>query len=59
MHLRPPAVSVTQPHASTVCLATKRSRPRTPGLAAAQLAWLTDDMLKPSTRTGGIAARLK
>src|SRR5580658_6126591 len=23
-----------------------------------QLAWLTDDMLKPSTRTGGIAARL-
>ncbi len=24
-----------------------------------QLAWLTEDMLKPSTRTGGIAARLK
>ncbi len=24
-----------------------------------QLAWLTEDMLKPSTRTGGIAARVK
>ena len=24
-----------------------------------QLAWLTEDMLKPSTRTGGMAARLK
>jgi len=27
--------------------------------ATPQLAGLTDDMLKPSTRTGGIAARLK
>ena len=24
-----------------------------------QLAWLTDDMLKPSTRSGGMAARVK
>jgi hypothetical protein len=24
-----------------------------------QLAWLTEDMLKPSTRSGGIAVRLK
>ena len=33
-----------------------RQRPqRRPG----QLAWLTDDMLNPSTRTGGIDTRLK
>jgi hypothetical protein len=31
-----------------------------PHLARAnQLAWLTEDILKASTRTGGIAARLK
>jgi len=32
---------------------------RMSGFGAGQLAWLTDDMLKPSTRTGGMAARLK
>jgi hypothetical protein len=36
--------------------AQPRDPPRSRGN---QLAWLTDDMLKPSIRTGGIAARLK
>ena len=31
----------------------------TPPRLSDQLAWLTEDMLKASTRTGGIAARLK
>lgn len=36
-----------------------RSPDQLTGSLIPQLAWLTDDMLKPSTRTGGMAARVK
>jgi len=47
------------PHSSTV---SRRQRTGyTTGVPGwhAQLAWLTDDMLNASTRSGGMAARLK
>jgi hypothetical protein len=61
---------MTYPHASTVCLGAKLAAAASrlaPGALEAgprpepahQLAWLTEDILKASTRTGGIAARLK
>ena len=40
--------------ASTASGSNWQQKGRTP-----QLAWLTDDMLKPSTRSAGIAVRLK
>src|SRR5580658_9036237 len=64
VHLRPPsAAGLTRPHPSTVCprrgpsdtaLSASGARASASRRAAAQLAWLTDDMLNPSTRTGGI-----
>ncbi len=41
------------------CLQAAADGTPTPPRPATQLAWLTEDMLKASTRTGGIAARVK
>ena len=55
--------AVPDPHAATVFPARRIHQRRPAGPLRSerrgQLAWLTDDMLKPSTRTGGITTRLK
>ena len=37
----------------------EKERPEASEGQGSQLAWLTEDMLKPSTRSGGMAERLK
>jgi hypothetical protein len=55
-----PAPGMPYPHPPTVSLPEQAGYTRAGQNARpAQLAWLTDDMLKASTRSGGIAARLK
>jgi hypothetical protein len=53
------AAQLPDPHVSKVFLSRCPDERGAGFRRAGQLAWLTDDMLNPSTRTGGMDTRLK